>query len=152
MTLIVVITLIIIFIWWYCSLPSASSPFVWKLSIAPNNSKLDPVMDSRLNFYDICMECCLLQQHLINPRRRCRDCIRKHFLTITGLLNEARCLKNSDMISKKLDTDICSLVKQIQQWHKEFEMGHNPTKLSQNIRQFRKKLVNAGLGVPPPYN
>lgn len=52
-------------------------------------SELLPIMDPRFNLREVCKQLTLLEDHLNQPRKRCPDCIRKHFLTIEALLEEA---------------------------------------------------------------
>ena len=51
-----------------------------------------PVMDPQFNLREICKQMTLLEDHLIQPRKRCNDCITKHFLMIEGLYEEAASL------------------------------------------------------------
>ena len=107
-------------------------------------------MDCRLNLYDVCCQCCLLQEHLENPRRRCKDCQKKHFLTISGLLNEACALNDPSGIKKKIS--INDLYLEFQNLHRRYENGDNQNVLAQEVRKFRKKLVKMNLSKPPPYD
>jgi len=51
-----------------------------------------PVMDPRFNFREIAKHLLLLEDHLTQPRRRCPDCIRKHFATAEAFCEEAAAL------------------------------------------------------------
>lgn len=46
-------------------------------------------MNPLFNMREICKQLCLLEDHLNNVRKRCPDCIRKHFLTIEAFFEEA---------------------------------------------------------------
>lgn len=48
-----------------------------------------PIMSPLYNLREICKQIVLLEDHLNQPRKRCPDCIRKHFLTIEALFEEA---------------------------------------------------------------
>ncbi len=48
-----------------------------------------PIMSPLYNLREICKQIALLEEHLNQPRKRCPDCIRKHFLTIEALFEEA---------------------------------------------------------------
>lgn len=48
-----------------------------------------PIMNPLYNLREICKQMSLLEDHLNNVRKRCPDCIRKHFLTIEALFEEA---------------------------------------------------------------
>ena len=53
-----------------------------------------PIMNPLFNLREITKQMSLLEDHLNNPRKRCHDCIRKHFLTIEALFEEAVSLDN----------------------------------------------------------
>jgi hypothetical protein len=53
---------------------------------------LDPVSDPKYNMQQIIKQSILLEEHLSNKNKRCRDCITKHFLHIIGLAEEAQML------------------------------------------------------------
>ena len=53
---------------------------------------LDPVSDPKYNMQQIVKQSILLEEHLINKNKRCRDCITKHFQHIIGLSEEAQML------------------------------------------------------------
>lgn len=55
-------------------------------------SSLDPVSDPIYNMQQIVKQSILLEEHLSNENKRCRDCITKHFLHIIGLSEEAQML------------------------------------------------------------
>jgi len=46
---------------------------------------LDPVSDPKYNMQQIVKQSILLEEHLINKNKRCRDCITKHFQHIIRL-------------------------------------------------------------------
>lgn len=54
-----------------------------------NDMGLLPIMSPLYNLREICKQVALLEEHLNQPRKRCPDCIRKHFLTIEALFEEA---------------------------------------------------------------
>lgn len=56
---------------------------------AEKNMGLLPIMNPLYNLREICKQMSLLEDHLNNVRKRCPDCIRKHFLTIEALFEEA---------------------------------------------------------------
>ncbi len=75
-----------------------------------------PVMDPMYNMREMSKQIILLEDHLFQSEKRCRDCICKHFLTIEALAEEAI----------TLDKD-----------HKYPELGEIPTK----VRAITKKYV-----------
>jgi hypothetical protein len=52
-------------------------------------SALDPVSDPAYNIKQIAKQSILLEEHIAEKQKRCRDCIAKHFLHIIGLAEEA---------------------------------------------------------------
>jgi hypothetical protein len=56
---------------------------------------VDPVSDPAYNMREIAKQSILLEEHLAESNKRCRDCIAKHFLHIQGLASEAQCLAGS---------------------------------------------------------
>lgn len=56
------------------------------------SSELLPLMDPLFNLREACKQMCLLEDHLVQPQKRCMDCITKHFLTLEGLFEEAATL------------------------------------------------------------
>jgi hypothetical protein len=61
-------------------------------SCAASCDSIDPVSDPRYNMQQIIKQSILLEEHLTNKNKRCRDCITKHFLHIIGLAEEAQML------------------------------------------------------------
>lgn len=58
---------------------------------------IDPVSDPAYNMKQVAKQCILLEEHIAEKSKRCRDCITKHFLHIIGLLNEAVWLSTTDL-------------------------------------------------------
>ena len=61
-------------------------------SCSTSCDSIDPVSDPRYNMQQIIKQSILLEEHLTNKNKRCRDCITKHFLHIIGLAEEAQML------------------------------------------------------------
>ncbi len=96
-----------------------------------------PIMDAKFNLREICKNCLLLEDHLISPRKRCNDCIRKHFLIIEGLGDEAKTLDKQGRYKKELDT-VSATVYRLQ---KDYLAGRDLGKVGQELRKVRKQLV-----------
>lgn len=62
-----------------------------------------PIMNPLFNLREICKQMVLLEDHLNNPRKRCPDCISKHFITIEAFFEEAISLDKDLKYSKLLD-------------------------------------------------
>ena len=96
-----------------------------------------PIMHPLYNLREICKQCALLEDHLNNERKRCQDCIRKHFLTIEALFEEATSLDNKAKWADKIDGK-AELVRELQtRWIDE----DDPRVLAQEIRALRKDFA-----------
>jgi len=73
------------------------------MSDAEKKLDLLPIMSPLFNLREVCKQMSLLEDHLNNPRKRCHDCIRKHFLTIEALFEEAISLDKDFKYGKHLD-------------------------------------------------
>lgn len=106
--------------------------------ISKSGTRLLPVLDPCFNMREICKQCILLEDHLFQTEKRCEDCIRKHFLTIEGLAEEAITLdkKNEYKLSK------LELPEKIRKLEKEFIQSKDPEEIAQQLRQIRKPLMN----------
>lgn len=62
-----------------------------------------PIMSPLYNLREICKQMSLLEDHLNNVRKRCADCICKHFLTIEALFEEAISLDKDLQYDEILD-------------------------------------------------
>lgn len=71
--------------------------------MAKKSMGLLPIMSPLYNMREVCKHMSLLEDHLNNPRKRCHDCIRKHFLTIEAFFEEAVSLDKKFQYSEYLD-------------------------------------------------
>ena len=105
---------------------------------------IDPVSDPKYNMQQIVKQSILLEEHLANKNKRCRDCITKHFLHIIGLAEEAQMLATNN-IDKYPYINECVITynELFEKWTK------NCKELNENIildcchklRIIRKKLI-----------
>jgi hypothetical protein len=58
---------------------------------------MDPVSDPDYNMRQIVKQSILVEEHLTQDRKRCKDCITKHLLHIQGLAEEAAMLAGSSV-------------------------------------------------------
>jgi hypothetical protein len=58
---------------------------------------MQPLMDPGYNLREVAKQLVLLEDHLFQEAKRCPDCIRKHFLTVEALLEEAVTLGDADL-------------------------------------------------------
>ena len=101
--------------------------------------KLLPIFDPVFNLREACKHMILLEDHLFNQRKRCHDCIRKHFLTIEGFLDEALTLDKYN----KFGTEINDAIKKMNQAVKYYinSKCNCPVKVGQKVRSVRKPLT-----------
>ena len=95
------------------------------------------ILKPSFNLRDFCVQCTLLEDHLNDPKKRCNDCIMKHFLHADGLLSEAQSLDSKKEYTALL-TNLESMWKDLQN---EYSENKDPKKLAQEIRSIRKPLM-----------
>jgi hypothetical protein len=107
---------------------------------------LDPVSDPAYNMRQIAKQSVLLEEHLAEDRKYCKDCIVKHFLHITGLAEEAVWLAGD----LKGMARYPHLRESVAFYNREFEtwrsaMDDEATRFSvlARLRDFRKGIVEA---------
>ena len=99
-----------------------------------------PIMDPLFNLREACKHLALLEDHLNQPRKRCPDCIRKHFLTLEALFEEA-----ASLAGDKDDTKLAGMGQSnaqvmrdlSEQWLDEVA----PEEIAARLRVVRKKLT-----------
>ena len=99
--------------------------------------KLLPLLNPLFNLREMCKQCVLLEQHLSEKEKRCKQCCRKHMLTIEALAEEAIGLDKKQEYEELL-SDLPTKVRLLE---KRFIDGEDPNQLAQEWREFRKKLV-----------
>lgn len=104
-----------------------------------------PIMSPLFNIREICKQIVLLEDHLNNVRKRCPDCIRKHFLTIEAFFEEAisldRDLKYLDILEGQAQT-----IRDLQYFWLNFKDDAEKSKkgyyeIAQFLRDIRKELT-----------
>lgn len=105
-----------------------------KSATTPN---LLPIMHPLYNLREVCKQSALLEDHLLHPRKRCEDCIRKHFLTLEGLLEEATSLDNKG----KWKDLIGSRAEYMRDLQADWIDGVDPVVVAQGLRAMRKELA-----------
>ena len=113
---------------------------------------LHPILDPEFNMREAAKQCLLLEDHINNKQKRCIDCIKKHFLMIDGLLEEAVSLEK-DNIKRDHYRDLYAKWINIQKKYvansKEL---YNMDEISKLIRVFRKPLMNDHFDIVSDYN
>lgn len=99
-----------------------------------------PVMDPMFNMREMCKQMILLEDHLFQTKKRCHDCICKHFLTIEALAEEAITLDKDHKYQ-----DITGLPDKIRDITKKYIANHEnpkqPPITAQDMRKIRKSLM-----------
>lgn len=111
-------------------------------------NKLDPISNPRYNMQQVVKQSILLEEHLNNRRKRCRDCITKHFNHIIGLCEEAV------MLSTNKPNDYCPHLKDSVELYNDIfkewldcykkKQEHNEEcmkRICDKLRSQRKKLI-----------
>ena len=105
--------------------------------ISATGSRLLPVLDPCFNMREICKQSILLEDHLFQNEKRCEDCIKKHFLTIEGLAEEAITLDKEN----KYNFSKLELPERVRLLEREFLDKKDPESIAQQLRQIRKPLM-----------
>jgi hypothetical protein len=107
---------------------------------------IDPVSDPRYNMQQIIKQSILLEEHLTNKNKRCRDCITKHFLHIIGLAEEAQMLATNKIDKYPLINESVILYNELFKiWIKNKNLnGKDETYIlfcTDKLRDHRKQLI-----------
>lgn len=100
-----------------------------------------PIMSPKFNLREVVKQCVLLEDHLFHPKKRCADCIAKHFLTIEALLEEAVSLDKK----KEVDADLSGLADRLRVLQMAWVSGADHGWIAQAVRGLRKGLNPVGL-------
>jgi len=105
---------------------------------------IDPVSDPKYNMQQIIKQSILLEEHLTNKNKRCRDCITKHFLHIIGLVEEAQMLATNKIAEyPMINESVIIYTELFNIWIKNHDMKDDKTILyiTDKLRDNRKKLI-----------
>tara|TARA_Y100000310_G_C20531112_1_gene738497 strand:- start:541 stop:918 length:378 start_codon:yes stop_codon:yes gene_type:complete len=94
-----------------------------------------PLMDPAHNLREVCKQLVLLEDHLTHPAKQCSDCIRKHFLTIEALLEEALALDKTQEYAE----EVTPAIEGIRRLQRKWLDGASQPRLAQQLRQIRKR-------------
>jgi hypothetical protein len=112
------------------------------INIDDKNKELDPIMNPEYNMREASKQCILLEDHINNKSKRCEDCIKKHFLIVDGLIEEAISLEQNAIERekyRKYHSEWINIEKRYVEIAKK--KMNKIDELSMEIRQFRKPLV-----------
>lgn len=102
--------------------------------------KLLPVHEPLYNLREMAKQMVLLEDHLLHPRKRCMDCIRKHLLTIEALAEEAATLAKPDDDPKwAIAAEMVAEVSRMAQVN--IARGEDMVVIGQGWRKTRKTIV-----------
>lgn len=105
------------------------------------SDNLHPILDPKFNMRESSKQCLLLEDHLNNSKKRCFDCIRKHFLIIDGLLEEAISLEKDNVQRSHYRNLYLEWVKIEKKYAEKPTDSNNIDDVSKMVRIFRKPLV-----------
>jgi hypothetical protein len=125
-------------------------PFVNKRPIdadkcdATSCKTMDPVSDPKYNMQQIVKQSILLEEHLANKNKRCRDCITKHFLHIIGLAEEAQMLATNKIDKYPLINECVELYNRLfKKWLASYgsDTEYGSLCCCDELRTMRKRLI-----------
>lgn len=100
--------------------------------------KIMPVLDPAFNIREVVKNILLLEDHLMDPDRRCRDCIMKHSMIIEGFLEEAITIDKKQKYIKLLKP----LPKKMRQCQKHIAKGRSGYyDCAKELKKIRKPLM-----------
>lgn len=105
---------------------------------------IDPVSDPKYNMQQIVKQSILLEEHLANKNKRCRDCITKHFLHIIGLAEEAQMLATNKIDKFPLINECVALYNRLfKKWLHDYDLVDEKKTLDccDELRTMRKRLI-----------
>jgi len=102
-------------------------------------SSIDPVSDPKYNMHQIVKQSILLEEHLANKNKRCRDCITKHFSHIIGLAEEAIMLACTDVNKYPLMGELGIFYNKL--FDKWLKNTSTSLEVCAELRTMRKKII-----------
>ena len=116
------------------------------------SESLHPILDPQFNMREVAKQCLLLEDHLNNIKKRCLDCIRKHFLIVDGLIEEAIGLEQDIPKRAEYRRMYISWLNFEKRYSEAPLDSDNLDGISKNIRVFRKPLVEKHFDLVKEYN
>lgn len=99
--------------------------------------ELLPIFSPLYNMREICKQIVLLEDHLNHPRKRCPDCIRKHFLTLEALFEEAISLDEKQEYTSLLEGK-AEYIRMLSEFWIDKE---DIRRIAQGLRKLRKEFM-----------
>ena len=105
---------------------------------------MDPVSDPAYNMQQIAKQSVLLEEHLAEDRKYCKDCIVKHFLHITGLAEEAVWLAGERLHEyPHMREGVAFYNEQFDAWRSAKDDDAVRFRVLTRLRDFRKQVASA---------
>ena len=98
-----------------------------------------PVLDPMFNLREVVKQMILVEDHLVQPLKRCPDCIGKHLLWWEALAEEGCSLDRSG----QAQILFCQLADASRRCQMALLAGQDPSSVAQWIRDARKTLLKA---------
>jgi hypothetical protein len=133
----IVLILVLYVVFWVLDDEHNHNPELSKSLEETTPNKLLPIMDPKFNMRECAKQIILLEDHLFNPKKRCQDCIKKHFMTIEGLAEEASTLDKTGHVTE----DANQTAHFMRQCQREFVTTKNYEGIGQKLRECRKPLM-----------
>lgn len=95
-----------------------------------------PILDVKFNIREAVKNMLLIEDHLLDKRRRCMDCCKKHLLLIESFLEEAISLDKKGKYIKKIEKDL-KIIRKLQQ--KILKGRKNYYDIAMDIKKLRQK-------------
>ncbi len=106
---------------------------------------LDPVSDPAYNMREVVKQLILVEEHLSEPRKYCRDCIAKHFMHVLGLLQEAEMLAAGQGVPPAdvplLEASLAAVQTQFNAWLAAQHDHARAAQIAGELRDVRKRLT-----------
>lgn len=103
---------------------------------------IDPVSDPAYNMENVIKQSILLEEHLAEENKYCKDCVAKHFLHIIGLLEEAKMLAGGDADTyPMMDESLQFYVATFEAWKSARDDRRMHLELVTELRKHRKELM-----------
>ncbi len=105
---------------------------------------LDPIMDPKYNILEVIKNTILLEDHLNQSKKRCNDCICKHFLTIISYLCEGINLAGTSINDyPHLENSLEDYTKWFEKWKADKRNPSVLLEIASDLRKKRKVLIHA---------
>jgi hypothetical protein len=105
-------------------------------------------MEATFNLRECAKQMILLEDHIFHRRKRCEDCIRKHFLTAEALAEEGAGLNGTVSLRDQCDT-LADKIRELQQLYVLSEGEDTKmVDLGNKLRTIRKGLVSKTFDMP----